>query len=102
MIVRITNKLGKKIKVSPDEALEPADNPFLDWAGNSFIADRRHYVLLTHSRSILSCVFTGKGITELHAPLHLVTARLNQIPQCSMETVFPIEAFRKLQANPKN
>ena len=67
MIYRLTNKMAKKIKESPDSTLEPPNNPFLDWAADLFIAERTHYILLTHCRSLLSCVAYAKGINNYDA-----------------------------------
>jgi len=64
MIYRLTNKLAKKIKEHPTHALDFSGNPFLDWAAEAFIAERTHYILITHSASLLSCVMHGRGITD--------------------------------------
>ena len=165
MILRVTGKVSKKIKVKPGEALSRHSNPFLDWTMHAFIANRLQYIMATNSESLLSCVYFGKGIANqsafimksfesitecllsygfdfiaqniigsqidnvrlskvgdrkingcmndliYHAQGHIIeggltpfetTRRINEIPQCTMEYAFPIDAFGRLQANEGN
>lgn len=62
MILRITQKLAKKIKVIPVAALAPHDNPLLDWTVNLFMVSRWQCIILTNSVSLYSVVFPGKGV----------------------------------------
>jgi len=62
MILRITQKLAKKIKISPPPALAPHDDPFLDWTANLFMVSRWQCIILTNSRSLYSVVIPGKGV----------------------------------------
>jgi hypothetical protein len=64
MIIRLTQKLAKKIKVAPTAALPRDPNPFADWAANLFTAQRMQYIILTNSATLYSVVFPGRGITE--------------------------------------
>jgi hypothetical protein len=64
MIIRLTQKLAKKIKVAPTAALPRDPNPFADWIANLFTAGRTQYIILTNSASLYSVVFYGRGITE--------------------------------------
>ena len=64
MIIRVTQKLAKKIKVAPTIALPRDPNPFADWAANLFTAQRTQYIILTNSASLYSVIFYGRGITE--------------------------------------
>lgn len=64
MIIRITQKLAKKIKVSPPTALPRDPNPFADWTANLFTAERTQYIILTNSTCLYSVLFYGRGITE--------------------------------------
>lgn len=64
MIFRISAKLGKKIHVAPAESLPLASNPFADWSGHLFVADRTQYILITNTASLYSVVLYGKGITN--------------------------------------
>lgn len=64
MIIRLTQKLAKKIKVAPTAALPRNPNPFADWTANLFTAERTQYIILTNSASLYSVLFYGRGITE--------------------------------------
>jgi hypothetical protein len=64
LIIRLTQKLAKKIKVAPTAALPRDPNPFADWTANLFTAQRTQYIILTNSASLYSVIFYGRGITE--------------------------------------
>jgi phosphoribosyl-ATP pyrophosphohydrolase len=63
MIIRLSQKLAKKIKVTPTQVLPPDANLFADWSAHLFIADRAHYILLTNTASLYSTVMHGAGIS---------------------------------------
>jgi len=64
MIFRLSQKLAKKLKV-PSPKPAPADpNPFADWSGHLFTADRTQYLILTNTLSLYSTVIYGSGITN--------------------------------------
>lgn len=67
MIFRLTQKLAKKIKITPAAALSPHDDPFLDWTVNLFMVSRWQCLILTNSASLYSVVFPGKGIPSQKA-----------------------------------
>lgn len=67
MILRITQKLAKKIKVAPAATLPPHDNPLLDWTANLFMVSRWQCIILTNSASLYSVVLPGKGIPSQQA-----------------------------------
>lgn len=67
MIIRITQKLAKKIKVVPIAALPPHDNPILDWTANLFMVSRWQCIIFTNSASLYSVVFRGKGVLNEQA-----------------------------------
>ncbi len=63
MIFRLSQKLSTKISAGKLND-EPLDNdPYADWSSHLFTADRTHYILLTNTSSLYSCVMFGKGIT---------------------------------------
>lgn len=64
MIFRISNKLGKKIRMTPDEVLPVDPNPFADWSANLFTVDRTQYVLVTNTISLYSMVMLGRGLKD--------------------------------------
>ena len=67
MIIRITQKLGRKIKVVPIAALPPHDNPILDWTVNLFMVSRWQCIILANSASFYSVVFPGKSVPNEQA-----------------------------------
>ena len=64
MIFRLSQKLAKKIKEAPKQSLPPEPNPFADWSGHLFTADRTQYMILTNTPSLYSAVMYGRGITN--------------------------------------
>jgi hypothetical protein len=64
MIFRLSNKLSAKLKVGTVPSLPLDENPFADWSGHLFIADRTQYILLTNTKSLYSVVMFGRGITD--------------------------------------
>jgi len=65
MIIRLTEKLRRKIKAPKLEYHRPvADNPFSDWTSHLFTAKRVQYIIFTHSISLYSVVMYGKGIAD--------------------------------------
>jgi hypothetical protein len=63
MIFRLSQKLNDKIKAGPLPALPLDDNPLADWSAHLFLADRIQYILLSNTKSLISTVMYGKGIT---------------------------------------
>ncbi len=64
MIFRLTGKLSQKLHVRPEEALPLHECPYADWSACVFIANRRHYVLLSNTASLFSVVIPGAGIAD--------------------------------------
>ena len=64
MIFRISQRLGKKIKVAPPKVLPDHENPFCDWSAHLFTANRAQYVIVTNTHSLYSIVMYGQGITD--------------------------------------
>jgi hypothetical protein len=64
MILRLTAKLGGKIGSSPEQCLSLSMNPFLDWVGHLFTAERTQYIILSNTVSLYSVIMYGRGITD--------------------------------------
>lgn len=64
MILRLTQKLGKKIGVTPKRSLPLDPNPFADWSGHVFTADRTQYLILTNTAALYSALLYGRGVTN--------------------------------------
>jgi uncharacterized protein DUF6933 len=56
MIFRLTQKLASKIHVRLSRCLTPAENPFADWTGHLFTADRAQYIIVANTVSLYSVV----------------------------------------------
>lgn len=64
MIIRLSQKLAKKIKVTR-LVEEPLDkNQYADWSANVFNVERTQYIILCNTKSMYSCVMYASGITS--------------------------------------
>lgn len=64
MIIRLTAKLAKKIGTKPEDCLPLDVNPYLDWTGHLFTAQRLQYIILTNTASLYSFIMQGRGVTD--------------------------------------
>jgi hypothetical protein len=64
MIFRLSQKLANKIHEKPAKSLPLDANPYADWSGHLFTADRTQYVIVTNTISLYSAVLYGRGITD--------------------------------------
>jgi len=64
MIFRLSHKLAKKLKVPLPKSAPTDPNPFADWSGHLFTADRTQYLILINTPSLYSTVIYGKGISN--------------------------------------
>lgn len=64
MILRLSQKLAKKIKAGKLAEMPLSENPYADWSCHLFTADRTQYIILSNTASMYSCVMYGKGITD--------------------------------------
>ncbi|MEX0614115.1 MAG: hypothetical protein WD738_21815 [Pirellulales bacterium] len=63
MILRLSQKLAKKIKVIPTRVLPPNPNAFADWSAHLFTADRTQFAILTNTGSLYSVLMFARGIS---------------------------------------
>ena len=63
MIFRLSQKLGRKIGVTPPECIPMDTNPLADWTAHLFTAQRAQYIIITNTPSLYSTVMYGRGIT---------------------------------------
>ena len=78
MIFRLTQKLARKIAVSPPQRLPLDENPFADWSANLFTAQRTQYILLTNTASLYSMLMYGRGITDDNEFIQLALACIRE------------------------
>jgi len=64
MIFRLTQKLAKKIKESPDHSRAAALNLYTDWSAHLFAAERVQYIIVSNTASLYSFIFYARGITD--------------------------------------
>ncbi len=64
MIVRLSQKLAKKLKAAATDTLPLDENPYADWSAHLFTAGRTQYIIVTNTKSLYSVVMFGKGITN--------------------------------------
>jgi len=64
MILRLSQKLSARIKVSSPKAMPLDDNPFADWTAHLFYVERTQYVIVSNTQSLYSTVFYGTGISN--------------------------------------
>ena len=64
MILRLSQKLNKKLKAGKLSSMPLDENPYTDWSCHLFTADRVQYIIMSNTKSLYSCVMHGKGITD--------------------------------------
>lgn len=64
MILRLSEKLRKKLKTDATSALPMDENPLADWSASLFVADRTQYILLSNTASLYTIVFYAKGMSS--------------------------------------
>ncbi|TWT30577.1 DUF6933 domain-containing protein [Blastopirellula retiformator] len=64
MIVRLTQKLAKKIHVAPTKSYPLDVNPLADWSAHLFTVSRTQFILITSTATLYSAVLYGRGIPD--------------------------------------
>jgi len=64
MILRLSQKLNKKIKAGKLTEMPLDENSYADWSCHLFTAVRTQYIIMSNTASLYSCVMFGKGITD--------------------------------------
>ena len=64
MILRLSQKLNTRIKAGKLTEMPLDENPYADWSGHLFVADRKQYIILTNTASFYSCIMYCRGITN--------------------------------------
>jgi len=78
MILRLSAKLGKKIKTTPTVLLPVDPKLYADWSANLFTAARFQYILISNTVSLYSIVIFGAGITDKNK---LLTRMINSMEE---------------------
>ena len=64
MILRLSQKMNRKIMAGTLAAAPLDKNPFADWSAHLFTADRTQYILVTNTKALYSIVMYGKGTPD--------------------------------------
>ena len=64
MIIRLSQKLAKKIKVGKLTEKPLDEIQYADWSANVFNVGRTQYIILCNTKSMYSCVMYAKGINN--------------------------------------
>lgn len=64
MIIRLTQKLVRKLKTTPEVCLPPDPHPLADWTAHIFTVQGVQYIILTNSATLYSVVMYGRGISD--------------------------------------
>ncbi len=64
MIIRLSHKLARKIKVGKLAEKPLDENQYADWSASVFNVGRTQYIILCNTKSMYSCVMYGSGITN--------------------------------------
>lgn len=64
VVLRLSGKLGTKIKIAPKAVLPLDVNPLADWSGHLFTANRTQYLILTNTASLYSAIGYARGMTN--------------------------------------
>ena len=73
MVFRLTQKLRTKIKADALEPLPLTADPWADWTGRVFSANRIQYILLSNTVSLFSALMLGRGVTQPERFVRLAT-----------------------------
>jgi hypothetical protein len=65
MILRVTNKLAKKLNIELLQKYNTKYSAFEEWYGHLFTADRKQYIFFTNAYSLYSVIIPGKGMNSL-------------------------------------
>jgi hypothetical protein len=64
MIIRLSQKLAKKLHETALPSVPLDENPYADWSAHLFTVARTQYIIVANTRALYSVVFYGKGITN--------------------------------------
>lgn len=78
MVVRLTNKLFKRIKEKPPVEIWEEPNPFLDWAADHFTVGGYRFIIIANCASVLSWVSSAKGINDSRGFIKCIVEAQNE------------------------
>jgi len=78
MIIRLSDKLGKKIKEKPSKVLPQDSNPYADWTARLFTESRTQYIMISNTASLYTMIMFGKGIANDYTLTNRVTSHMSE------------------------
>lgn len=82
MLLRLTDKLSKKLKIGPLTKVVRDPGPYLEWYGLLFTVHGRQYILTTEAKSLFSVVMYGRGVTDEDIYLQHLFNHLKEYLHC--------------------
>lgn len=64
MILRLTQKLGSRLKAGSLKPMAMDEAPVADWTGHLFFVNRSPYIILCNTATLYTTVLFGNGITD--------------------------------------
>jgi hypothetical protein len=86
VILRLSQNVSAKIKAGKLSELPLDENPYADGSCNLFTTDRTQYIIVSNTKSLLSAVMYGRGITDVS---HFVKRVLITIQEFTDEDGLP-------------
>lgn len=65
MILRLSQRLARKIQASHLDEMPLSSNPCADWSCRLFVAERTEYIIMSNTPSMYSCVMPSKDIAGI-------------------------------------
>jgi len=65
LILRVTNKAAKRLKLTPEKASPKSADQVGDWTVHVFTTQRKQFFFFTNSHSLLSVVVSGRRVKSL-------------------------------------
>lgn len=90
MIMRLTQKLAKKVKVGLTESLPLHPDPLADWSANLFTMQRYQFIMFTNTATLYSAVIRGAGVNDGES---LVAGGLQAVRAQMLYDGFPITFY---------
>lgn len=82
MLLRLTDKLSKKLKIGPLTRVTEDPGPYLEWYAMLFTINGCQYILTTEAKSLFSLVMYGRGVTDEDIYLQHLFNNLKEYMHC--------------------
>jgi hypothetical protein len=98
MILRLSNKVAKRMKISERPELPMSVEPFADWSVHQFVSERKPMLILMHTPTLVAFVHPARGVTTLAALASTIEAAAMRF----VEEMFPTQKMaRELFGGPE-